>query len=88
MNTTLIISINWESYTHDPILAGFEECNQKLKFAVWELMEYLGEMIEYDDPSDIVQLVRNSTAESILTYSPMDESFDEYYDCEGESEDE
>jgi hypothetical protein len=65
------ISINWEIYTQDPKLAHFE-CSQKLKFAVWELMECLGEEMGRDNPTDTITLVCKT----------VDESFDGGFDDE------
>lgn len=88
MITDFTVSVNWEGYTRDPILSRLEELDQKLKFAIWELMEYFGEEIGLDDPSEIIKLIRKSVDESISKYSPKDESFDEYYELDEESEDE
>ncbi|WP_100182691.1 hypothetical protein [Candidatus Nitrosotenuis aquarius] len=87
MTPTFAISLNWESYTKDPILAKLEECDQKLKFAVWEFMEYLSEEMKCDHPFDIIKLIKESVDQSISKYSPMDESFDDGFDVmEFESE--
>lgn len=62
----------------DPIIVSIDEHEQKLRFAIWEQMEFLSEDIVIDNPQEIIDMIRESVEEYISGYSPVDESFEEY----------
>ena len=52
------------------------EPNQKLRFAIWDHIEFLSEVIGIDDPKQVVDIIRKCVEEYISEYSPADESFE------------
>ena len=67
-----------ENYnSEDFITTVIEECDLKLKFAIWDQMEFLSEYMKIDNPEKVMDTIRNAVEQYFKEYSPMDESFDE-----------
>ena len=50
-----------------------EEYDQKLKFAVWDHMEFLSEKIRIDNPENVIDTIRNAVEKYFTEYSPISE---------------
>ena len=67
-----------ENYSpEDFITTIIEERDLKLKFAIWDQMEFLSENMRIDNPKKVIDTIRNAAEQYFKEYSPMDESFDE-----------
>ncbi|NQV40240.1 MAG: hypothetical protein HQ505_06850 [Nitrosopumilus sp.] len=67
-----------ENYSpEDFTVTVIEERDVKLKFAIWEQMEFLSEEMKIDDPKIIIDTVRNAVEQYFMEYSPMSEFFEE-----------
>lgn len=67
-----------EDYTpEDFTITVIEERDIKLKFAIWEQMEFLSEEMRIDDPEKIIDTIRNAVEQYFIEYSPMSEFFEE-----------
>lgn len=64
----------------DPNITSIDEHEQKLRFAIWDQMEFLSEEIGMDNPKEIIDIIRKSVEDYFLEYSPADESFEEEYE--------
>ena len=70
-----------EDYSHeDFVTTVIEEHDLKLKFAIWDQMEFLSENMRIDNPEKVMVTIRNAVEQYFKEYSPMDESFDEDYE--------
>ena len=70
-----------EDYSHeDFVTTVIEEHDLKLKFAIWDQMEFLSENMRIDNPEKVIDTIRNALEQYITEYSPMDESFDEEFE--------
>ena len=54
--------------------------NQKLRFAIWDHMEFLSEEIGVDDPEKVIDIIRECVKKYISEYAPADESFEEKFE--------
>jgi len=54
-----------------------EEHDKKLKFAIWDQMEFLSEEMRIDNPKKVIDTIRDTIEEYFLEYCPMDERFDD-----------
>ena len=67
-----------EDYTpEDFTVTVIEEHDVKLKFAIWEQIEFLSEEMRIDNPEKIIDIVRNAVEQYFIEYSPMSEFFEE-----------
>ncbi len=67
-----------ENYSpEDFITTIIEERDLKLKFAIWDQMEFLSEDMRIDNPEKIINTIRNNIELYFLEYFPMNESFEE-----------
>ena len=57
-----------------------DEYMQKIKFLVWEVMEYVGEEMRSDDPGDGIKIICKTVNEAIKGYSPKTESFNDEFE--------
>ncbi len=64
----------------DFVTTVIEEHDLKLKFAIWDQMEFLSENMRIDNPEKVIDTIRNALEQYITEYSPMDESFDEEFE--------
>ncbi len=53
----------------------YDQC-MKLKFALWEAIDFLSETVGINDPQLIINIVREQVEESFVKYSPMSEFFE------------
>jgi len=61
----------------DFIVTIIEEHDQKLKFAIWEHMEFLSEEMKIDDPQVIIDTIQRAVEQYFVAYIPMHEYFEE-----------
>jgi hypothetical protein len=64
----------------DSVIVSIDEHEQKLRFAIWDYIEFLSEDLKIDDPQKAINIIQKSVNKSISEYSPADESFDEEYE--------
>lgn len=72
--------VNQDYTPQDFTITTIEEHDIKLKFAIWDQMEFLSEEIGIDDPEKVIDTIRECVKEYISEYSPADESFEEFED--------
>jgi hypothetical protein len=67
-----------ENYNpEDFVTTVIEERDIKLKFAIWDQMEFLSEDMKIDNTEEVMDTIRNAVEQYCKEYSPMTESFDE-----------
>ena len=72
--------MNNETYNNDDedrIITAIGERDDRLKFAVWDYMEFLSEEMRIDNPEKVIDTIRDAIEEYFLEYYPMDERFDD-----------
>lgn len=71
------MNINENYRPEDFITTIIEERDLKLKFAIWDQIEFLSEDMGIDNPEKIINTIRNNIESYFLEYFPMNESFEE-----------
>ena len=70
-----------ENYTpKDFTTTVIEEHDLKLKFAIWDEIEFLSEEMKIDNPKKVIDIIRTAIEQYFKEYSPMDESFDDGFE--------
>jgi len=70
-----------QNYTpQDFTITTIEEHDIKLKFAIWEQMEFLSEYIRIDNPEKVINTIRTAVEQYFTEYSPMSEFFEEDFE--------
>jgi hypothetical protein len=75
-----LIYSNYDSNNDEKPEAIIYEKYMKLKFSVWEHIEFLSETVGLEDPQLIFHMIREQVEESFVKYSPTFEFSEEQYE--------
>lgn len=67
---------NW-NIAEDPIITSIDEHEKKLKFAIWDQMEFFSEEIGIDDPAMVIREINDSLSGYYLEHASEYEDIDE-----------